>query len=250
MKISIITASFQCAETIEDCIKSIVNQTYSHMEHIIIDGGSRDGTLDVIKKYNHKIAKLVSERDSGIYYAINKGLKNATGDIIGILNSDDLYMDGNVIEDVVNAISKNNVDACYGDLLYVEREDADKVVRVWNAGAYDRKSFRKGWMPPHPAFFVKRSVYEKYGMFNTDFPIAADYELMLRFLYKYNVSTAYIPRVLVKMRTGGKSKPDLIRITKNMIENYRAWKVNELDLNPFTFILKPLSKAVQYIKAK
>lgn len=250
MKVSIVTAVFNGADTIEDSMRSTCGQTYTNIEHIVIDGGSTDGTLDIIRKYRHKIAKLVSEPDNGIYGAMNKGIRNATGDIIGILNSDDLYVDENVIGDVVNAISENNVDSCYGDLLYVERKDTNEIVRVWNSGVYDRESFRKGWMPPHPTFFVKRSIYEKYGFFNTDFRIAADYELMLRFLYRYNVSTAYIPRVLVKMRTGGKSRPDVIRVAKNMIENYRAWKVNGLKPNPTTFVLKPLSKAVQYIKAK
>ncbi|MBE0427868.1 MAG: glycosyltransferase [Nitrospirae bacterium] len=250
MKTSIITASFNCAQTIEDCIQSIINQTYPDIEHIVIDGGSKDGTLEVINKYRDKIAKLVSEPDKGIYDAMNKGLRYTTGDIVGILNSDDVYADEYVLENVVKAMSENNVDTCYGDIVYVERDNMEKVVRDWKGGEFNKQNFRKGWMPPHPTFFVRKEIYQKYGVFNTDFPIAADYELMLRFLYKHNISTVYIPRLLVKMRTGGKSKPELNRIAKNMLENYRAWKVNGLEPNLLTFIMKPLSKATQYMKGK
>jgi glycosyltransferase involved in cell wall biosynthesis len=250
MKISLITASFQCAQTIEDCIQSIINQTYPNIEHIIIDGGSKDGTLEVINKYRDKIAKVVSEPDRGIYDAMNKGIKLAIGDIIGIINSDDVVADRTVVETLVKAMSDSNADSCYGDLVYIDRENMDKVIRYWNAGQFQRERFRNGWMPPHPTFFVKRALYEKYGLFNLDFPVTADYELMLRFLYKYNVSTTYIPKVLVKMRTGGKSRPGLINTAKNMRENYRAWKENGLDASLLTFVMKPLSKATQYLKAK
>jgi glycosyltransferase len=250
MKVSIITASYKCAQTIEDCMQSIVVQTYPNIEHIIVDGGSKDGTLEVIDKYRDKIAKVVSEPDKGIYDAMNKGIKFATGNIVGIINSDDILADESVIEAVVSAMSYSNADSCYGDLVYVDRGNMDKVIRYWNAGEFQRERFRNGWMPPHPTFFVKKEVYEKYGPFNLEFPVTADYELMLRFLYKYNVSITYIPKVLVKMRTGGKSRPGVINTTKNMLENYRAWKINELEANPLTFFLKPLSKATQYIKSK
>lgn len=245
MKISIITVVFNGVETIEDCIKSIIGQTYPDIEHIIIDGGSTDGTLDVIKKYNGNIAKVVSEPDNGLYDAMNKGIKTATGDVIGILNSDDLYADNFVIENVVKYFSDTNADSCYGNLIYVDKDNTNKVVRYWNAGDYSRKRFRRGWMPPHPTFFARKSIYEKYGYMNLAFPLAADYELMLRFLYKYEVSTIYIPKVLVKMRAGGTSTPGLYTV-KAVIENYRAWKVNGLRPNPYTFILKPLSKILQY----
>jgi glycosyltransferase involved in cell wall biosynthesis len=250
MKISIITASFKCAQTIEDCIQSIISQTYPDIEHIIIDGGSKDGTLEVINKYRDKIARVVSEPDKGIYDAMNKGIKLATGDIVGIINSDDVVADRTVAETVVKTMSDSNADSCYGNLVYVDRGNMDKVIRYWNAGEFQRERFRNGWMPPHPTFFVKRAIYEKYGLFNPDFPVAADYELMLRFLYKYNVSTTYIPKLLVRMRTGGKSRPGMINTAKNMLENYRAWKVNGLEINLLTFVMKPLSKATQYIRAK
>jgi len=250
MKVSIVTAVFNCANTIEDCIKSVVGQTHKNREHIIIDGGSRDGTLEVINKYRDKITKVVSEPDRGIYDAMNKGIRLATGNIVGILNSDDIYADEFVVENVLKAMSDGKVDTCYGDLVYVDREDTKKVIRNWKGGEFNKLNFKRGWMPPHPTFFVKREIYEKYGLFNLGFPIAADYEIMLRSLYRYNVSTAYVPKVLVKMRTGGKSRPDALRIAKNMLENYQAWRVNGLRVNPFTFILKPLLKVTQYIGQK
>ena len=247
MKTSIITAVFNGADTIEDCIKSILNQTYPDIEHIIIDGGSTDGTLEIIKKYEDRIAYWVSEHDNGIYDAMNKGVRAATGGIIGILNSDDMYADEFVIDNVVKTMIINNVESCYGDLVYVDRLDANKVVRHWKSGDFIKKRFKFGWMPPHPAFFVKRKIYEKYGMFNLDFPLAADYELMLRFLYKYGVSAVYIPKVLVKMRNGGTSQP-WSYTAKAIIENHRAWKINGLYTNMLTFIFKPLSKIFQYIR--
>lgn len=250
MKISIITVVFNGTETIEDCLKSVIKQTYPHIEHIIIDGGSTDGTLAIIEKNRDKVLKIISESDNGIYDAMNKGIRLATGNIVAILNSDDMYADEFVVENVLQAMSDGKVDTCYGDLVYVDREDIKKVIRNWKGGEFNKLNFKKGWMPPHPTFFVKREIYEKYGLFNLGFPIAADYEIMLRFLYRYNVSTAYVPKVLVKMRTGGKSRPDVLRIARNMLENYQAWRANGLRVNPFTFILKPLLKVTQYIGQK
>jgi Glycosyltransferases involved in cell wall biogenesis len=197
VKVSIITVVYNGKNTIEDCIKSAANQTYSNIEHIIIDGGSTDGTLGVIKRYEDKIAYWVSEPDNGLYEAMNKGLRSATGDIIGILNSDDMYADNSAIESVVRTITENNVDSCYGDLVYVDRDDTAKIKRQWKAGEYKKEKFKNGWMPPHPTFFCKKTVYEKYGLLNLDFPLAADYELMLRFLYRHGVGATYIPKVLV-----------------------------------------------------
>ena len=246
MRVSIITPVYNGAKTLEDCLQSIHSQTHPHRDHIIIDGCSTDGTLDVIKKYENKITKVISEPDHGIYDAMNKGIKQATGDVIGILNSDDFYADEVVIEEVVRAITENKVDSCYGDLVYVDRDDTAKIKRQWKAGEYKKEEFKTGWMPPHPSFFCKRTVYEKYGLLNLDFPLAADYELMLRFLYKQGVSTTYIPRVLVKMRVGGTSRPGLYTV-RAIIENYRAWKVNGLHY-PITILLKPFSKINQFIK--
>ena len=246
MKVSVITVVYNGSQTIEECIESVIAQSYEIIEHIIIDGGSTDGTLDVIKKHKDNIAKIISEPDNGIYDAMNKGIRAATGDVIGILNSDDMYADEFVIENVVKCLSENNVHTCYGDLVYVDHEDTDKVIRHWKSGNLFRERFKKGWMPPHPTFFVKKDIYDQYGIFNLEFPLASDYELMLRFLYKYNVFTAYIPKFLVKMRTGGRCRPGILNTSKNVIENYRAWKINGLNPTPITFILKPLSKTLQY----
>jgi glycosyltransferase len=249
MKISIVTVSLDNKAYIEDCIISVLSQAYD-VEYIIVDGGSTDGTINIIRKYEKRISTWVSESDRGIYDAMNKGIMKSTGDIIGILNSDDIYADGNVLERVITCFSNNNADTCYGDLVYVDRMDVKKNIRYWKAGAYNKDNFRRGWMPPHPAFFVKRKVYQQYGLFNLGFPLAADYELMLRFLYAKDVSAAYIPECLVKMRTGGSSHPGLLNTYKNMAENYQAWKVNGLSTNPLTFLMKPLFKTFQYVKTK
>ncbi len=249
MRVSIITVVYNGAENIEDSVRSVIGQTHKDIEYLVIDGGSTDGTLDILRRYEDGITKIVSEPDNGIYDAMNKGLGMASGDIVGILNSDDLYADNRVIENVVEHFSEKRVDSCYGDLVYVDRRNTNIPVRHWKSGEFVRNRFRSGWMPPHPTFFVKRDVYDKYGFLNIDFPLAADYELMLRLLYRYEVSTTYIPRVLVKMRTGGTSTPGLYTV-RAVAENYKAWKVNNLNPNPITFVLKPLSKLFQYVNTK
>lgn len=246
--VSIITVSHNAVRTIDQAINSVLNQSYRDIEYIVIDGGSTDGTVDLVKSHGDRIAKFISEPDKGIYDAMNKGLKLASGDIVGMLNSDDIYMDENVIKNVVDKIMKDKVDSCYGDLVYVDREDTNKIIRYWKSGAYDKKKFKHGWMPPHPAFFTRRQIFEQYGLFDTDFPIAADYELVLRFLYSHDVSTAYIPKVLVKMRTGGSSRAGLSITTKMLWENYLAWEVNGLRPSIWTFILKPALKVTQFVK--
>lgn len=247
MKVSIITVSLNSEKTIEDAITSVVNQSYKDIEYIVIDGASSDSTVDIIKKHRNRIAYWVSEKDKNHYDAMNKGIKVATGHIIGILNSDDMYIDDSVIEDVVKSISKNDVDSCYGDLVYVDKHATNKVIRYWNSGSFCKERFKRGWMPPHPAFFVRRRIYEKYGYFRTDQLRAGDYELMLRLLYKFEISTVHIPRVLTKMRIGGGGKPTVANVCRAIKENYWAWKVNELRPSLFTFVLKPVSKIFQYI---
>lgn len=248
MKISIITAVYNGVKTIESCIKSILTQSYKNIEHIIIDGGSTDGTLEVIKTYTNKVAKVVSEPDRGIYEALNKGIRISSGDVIGLLHSDDFYAHGKVIEKVADVFMKYNVDSCYGDLQYVDKNDDSKVIRYWKSSKYRCGKFKYGWMPPHPTFFVKREIYEKYGNFNTDFRIAADYELMLRFLEKHKISTHYIPEVLIKMRLGGTSNKSLRNMFIKSSEDYRAWKINNLNRGFYTILLKNLSKMPQFFK--
>jgi glycosyltransferase involved in cell wall biosynthesis len=245
-KVTIITVCFNSATTIETTLRSVIDQNYNNIEYIIVDGGSTDKTLQIIEKYRSAISRLISEKDDGIYFAINKGIALATGDIIGILHADDFYTDNNIITKVVKAFDKNNTDTVYGDLQYVERENTNKVKRNWKSGKYSRGLFFKGWMPPHPAFFVRKKCYEKYGMFNTVLKSAADYEMMLRLLHKYECSTFYIPEVLVKMRVGGKSNVSIINRVKANREDKKAWLLNGLKPGLFTLIRKPLSKLKQF----
>lgn len=248
MKVSIITVCYNSAATIEDTIKSVLGQSYGDIEYILIDGGSTDGTPDIIKKYKNSIATIVSEPDKGMYDAINKGISICTGDIVAILNADDFYIDESVISDVVSRIKEEKADSLYADLYYVEEKNTMKVVRNWVSGNYSRKSFLYGWMPPHPSFFVRKRVYDQLGLFNLQLKSAADYELMLRFLYKNNVSTCYLPRPIVRMRVGGMSNVSLKnRINANK-EDRKAWEINGLKPKLFTLLVKPLRKLIQYVK--
>ena len=248
MKVSIITATLNNQETVEECFRSVYSQSYKNIEHIVIDGGSTDGTMDVAGRYGSRISRLVSEPDNGIYYALNKGIGLATGDIIGFIHADDIYAGPGVVESVVSRINGNNADSCYGDLEYVSRNNTETVIRSWKACPYREGLLKKGWMPPHPTFFVRRGVYEKFGNFNTDLKIAADYELVLRFLGKNGISAHYIPEVLVKMRVGGKSNRNLINIAVKSYEDYRALKLNGMDHAAFTVFLKNVSKLPQFIR--
>lgn len=245
-KISIITVCFNSAETIEATLKSVLSQDYPHMEYILVDGGSTDGTQNILASYKDRIAKTISEKDDGIYFAINKGIALATGDVIGILHADDFYTDETVISKVMQAFQMQQVDTVYGDLQYVDRLQSTKIIRDWKAGNYAPRLFLKGWMPPHPTFFVRKKCYTQFGVYNTQLRSSADYELMLRLLYKYNCSTAYIPEVLVKMRVGGQSNKSLMNRIRANQEDRKAWKINGLEANAFTFIRKPLSKLKQF----
>jgi glycosyltransferase involved in cell wall biosynthesis len=246
LKVSIITVCYNSADTIETTLRSVAEQTYDNIEYIIIDGASTDDTLSVISKYKSKIAKVVSEPDEGIYFAINKGLSFASGDVISILHADDFYISNSVISEVVKGFDDSGADTLYGDLEYVDRENTDKVKRHWKSGNFVAGSFLKGWMPPHPAFFTRKSCYDKYGSFNTSLKSAADYELMLRLLHKYNCSTFYIPKVFVKMRIGGKSNLSIRNRIKANREDKQAWLINGLKPQLLTFIRKPLSKLRQF----
>jgi len=244
--ISIITITYNAENTIEDCIQSIDKQNYN-AEHIIVDGASTDGTLDLIKLYSDIISVTISEPDNGIYDAMNKGIKMSSGDIVGILNSDDFYSNNDVLSNVAKAFDDPNIDSCYGDLKYVDGNDVTKLVRYWKSGNYNSKKFYNGWMPPHPTFFVRRSVYEKYGLFNLDLGSAADYEIMLRFLLKHKVKAKYIPETLVHMRTGGVSNASIKNRLKANHMDRKAWKVNDLKPYPWTLAMKPLRKLGQWI---
>lgn len=249
MKVSIITATYNSAATIRDTVLSVQNQTYNAVEHIVIDGNSTDNTLYLLNYFGHT-GPLLSEPDKGIYDAMNKGVKIACGDIVGILNSDDFYPHPGVIEKVVKAFESGDYDAVYGDLVYVDPHHLKKMLRKWIAGGYNRKLFYKGWMPPHPAFFVKREVYEKYGSFNTAFKSSSDYELLLRFLFLKRIKVKYLPGVLVHMRAGGYSNRSIKNRLAAHIEDYRAWKTNGLSPKWYTLFMKPLRKVKQYIVSK
>jgi glycosyltransferase involved in cell wall biosynthesis len=246
MKVSIITVCYNAGSTIESAIRSVLSQDYDNIEYIIVDGKSTDKTGSIIEKYRSKISKFICEKDEGIYFAINKGIRLATGDIIGILHADDFYANNKIISLIVKEFEIKKTDSVYGDLQYVSKDNPDKIFRHWKSQSYNDKLFPKGWMPPHPTFFAKRGCYELLGLYNTSFTIAADYELMLRFLYKNKISTSYIPEVLVKMRTGGASNVTLKSRIKANREDKLAWKLNGLIPAPFTFIAKPLSKLNQF----
>jgi len=245
ISISIITATYNAEDTLENCLESVSAQSID-AEHLIIDGASTDDTLQIIKQYENALANVISEPDKGIYHAMNKGLCAATGDIVGILNADDYYVSENVLEKVVEVFKDPEVDACYGDLVYVERKDTDRVVRFWRAGDFNPVKFYWGWMPPHPTFFVRRSVYKKFGLFNLELGSAADYEIMLRFLLKHGLKARYIPQVLVKMRRGGVSNAPLSNRLKANCMDRKAWEVNDLRPYPWTFLAKPIRKIGQW----
>ena len=247
MKVSIITVAYNSENTIEDTIKSVIEQNHSDIEYIIIDGKSTDNTLKIVEKYADKIAVVISEPDKGIYDAMNKGVNLATGDVVGILNSDDFYTSNTIISDIVQCFNKDT-DAVYADLVYVDQKDTNKVTRNWISGVYKQNAFKKGWMPPHPTFFVRKKIYEKYGAYSLKLKSAADYEFMLRVIHKFTIKLNYLPKTIVKMRTGGESNVSLKNRIRANKEDRMAWKMNELKPGFFTFIRKPISKIIQFIR--
>jgi glycosyltransferase involved in cell wall biosynthesis len=247
VKISIITIVYNNSETIADAIESVLSQTYPDIEYIVVDGLSTDGTVDIVKHYGTSVTKFISEKDKGLYDAINKGIGLATGDVIGLLHSDDIFYSPTAVASVAAAFQEQDADSVYGDLLYVQKEDTNKIVRNWVSGSYKRENFIYGWMPPHPTFYVKRSCFDKYGLYNTQLFSAADYELMLRFMYKHHITTSYIPEKLIKMRVGGKSNVTLKNRLRANREDYAAWHMNGLQPRFYTRYLKPLRKLVQFL---
>jgi len=269
-KVSIITVCYNAESTVADTIESVIGQDYPNLEYIVIDGQSTDRSLEIINRFKNQISKIISEPDQGMYDALNKGIAMASGEIVGMLNADDFYVDEKVVSDMVSVMSSSppsyagistplNVtatedkdtgdwaDACYADLHYVDAKNTDKVIRKWKSGKYKREKFKHGWMPPHPTFFLRKTAYEKYGGFNLEFKSAADYELMLRMLYKHQLNAAYLPRTIVKMRVGGMSNASLLNRLKANKEDRKAWKVNGLKPGPLTLTFKPLRKLIQYL---
>ena len=246
MKISIVTPAFNSAATIRDTLESIKMQDYPDIEHIIIDGVSKDLTMEILTGYPH-VSKTISEPDRGLYDAMNKGIRLATGDVVGILNSDDFYTHPQVLSRVAALFAQTGADALYADLEYVDMRDTTRVVRTWKAGAIKPGCFLRGWMPPHPTFFVRRHLYEQFGLFNPELRFSADYELMLRFLLKNKLSACYLPEVTVRMRTGGASNANLFNRFRANREDRLAWKMNGLRPKFYTLYLKPLLKVPQYL---
>ena len=245
MKISIITATYNSANTISETLSCVANQSYQNIEHIIIDGLSYDNTLEIVNSFSH-ISSCISEKDNGIYDAMNKGIKAATGDIIGILNSDDFYASTEILKTVAETFNKTNCDVLYGDLHFVDAINTKQVKRKWVAGNHSFKDFLYGWMPPHPTFFVRKEVYEQYGLFNLSLGSAADYELMLRLMYKHQLKSQYLNKVMVHFRMGGASTKNLNNRIKANINDRKAWEVNGLNPKWYTLHLKPLRKIKQF----
>ena len=249
MKISVITVCRNSARTILDTLESVRNQTYGDIEHIVCDGGSSDNTVQIVKQFDSSDVRLYEQSDEGIYDAINKGIAHATGDIVAILNSDDFYYNENVLAKVAAGF-ESGVDSVYGDLVYVKPEDTTRIVRYWKSGEYAVHKFLWGWTVPHPAFFIRKPIYDKFGLYSTHFKISGDYDLILRLLYKNQISTRYIPEVLVKMRTGGASNGNLGKNIEVNREDYQAWKNNKISPYFFTLCLKPFRKLGQYLFLK
>jgi glycosyltransferase involved in cell wall biosynthesis len=247
MLVSIITATFNSASTIAETMRSVEEQDYPHIEHIVVDGHSQDETLEIVQLYPHT-ATLISEKDNGIYDAMNKGIRVAKGEIIGILNSDDIYTDEHVISHIVKAFEDSSVQGCYADLQYVDENNTALIRRTWKSGEYHERSFYWGWMPPHPTFFVRKSVYDRVGLYNTQMRSASDYEMMLRIFIKEKMRVVYIPRFIVKMRTGGVSNMTIKNRVRGNREDRKAWRMNGLKPYFFTLYLKPLRKITQFLK--
>ncbi|MEI6864949.1 glycosyltransferase [Flavicella sp.] len=250
MKISIITVCYNSAATIKKTFESVKKQSYSDIEYIVVDGGSTDGTLDLINKYGKHIDNWISEPDKGLYDAMNKGIAMATGDVIGILNSDDLFNSDKAIEKIMNQFnSDTELDSLYADLYYVSQTDINKIVRHWVTG--EQKSFYKGWHPGHPTFFVKKEVYNKYGLYDIELSLAADFEIMLRFLERYKISTFYLKEPLVRMRLGGASNNSFKGLVVQNIECIKAFRQNKLKVNPILYpINRLIPKLFQFKKSK
>lgn len=242
MKVSIITATYNSALTVRDTIESVNAQTYHDIEHIIVDGKSEDKTLEIVKKYGKRVSTLISEPDNGIYDAMNKGIRAATGDVIGILNSDDFFTSNDVISAVVNTFKNNDIDAVYGDVHYVNPDNLNKCVRYYSSAVFKPSLFKFGLMPAHPSFYAKRNCYEKYGVYSLDYKIASDFDLLVRFLHIHKIKYKYLKKDFVTMRNGGVSTKNLNSRMILNIEDAKACKKYGIRTNPLLISLKYLYK--------
>lgn len=245
VRISVVTAVYNSRDTVAQAVASVLSQTHREVETILIDGASTDGTLAILQPYRDRLDVFVSERDNGIYDALNKGIEHATGDIVGFLHADDLFAHRAVLARVAEAFSDPHVEAVYGDLVYVRHDNVDHVVRYWRAGEFEPGALRRGWMPPHPTFYVRRCVYQRLGLFDTRYRIAADYDSVLRFLGPGGVRAAYIPQVMVRMRVGGISNRSIGNILRKSREDLDAIRGNGVG-GISTLLQKNLSKLSQF----
>lgn len=249
MKLSVITATYNSEKTIVDTLNSMNEQEYQDIEHIIIDGGSSDSTLNLIKQYGHKVSIVVSEPDNGIYDALNKGISLATGDIIGFLHSDDTFFDHFVLSDIASKFYLGSFDAIYGDLNYIDRNDPNKIIRRWLSGEYAYKKLSRGWMPPHPTFYMRKTIYDRLGGFNTSLRISADYDSMLRYFCQGKIDVGYIPRVLLNMKVGGESNRSIGNMIKKSKEDLLVIKHHKIG-GLITLLNKNLTKIPQFLNFK
>ena len=249
MKVSLIVSTYNSKDFIKDCLDSILEQSYNNIEIIIIDGKSTDGTVEFLKSYcnlNSNIF-LVSEKDRGIYDALNKGVCKASGELIGFVHSDDFLVSSTIISEISKKIIKENLDGIYGDLHYVHKHNTNKIIRKWESCEFNRSLLKNGWMPAHPTFFLKKSVYEKHGLFDLNYSISSDYDFMLRVLLDETLKFGYLPKIIIKMRVGGISNRNISSIMKKSIEDYRVLKKNNVG-GYITLIKKNLSKLKQFFK--
>lgn len=249
MKVTIITVTLNSEKYLAECIQSVYNQNYKNIEHIIVDGKSTDKTVQIIKDNSDYITKWISEPDRGMYDAINKGIAMATGDVIGVLNSDDVFASGDVIHNIVDCFIRTKSDSVYGDLVFVNPSNIQKITRIWKGLPYKRFRFNYGWMPAHPTFYLKRELIKQYGLYENHYYTAADYEFMARYLYKHRISSCYLEQLVVKMRCGGLSNGNLKRRLRANRRDYLAMKKNNIPFSFLVSILKPLGKIHQYKNA-
>lgn len=246
LTISVVTATYNRVKTVAEALDSVAAQDYPNVEHIIQDGLSSDGTRDILKAHASDKVHVVSARDGGIYDAINKGIARTTGDVIGLMHSDDFFAANTVLSDVAAAFADPDIDGVYGDLDYVAAADTSRVIRRWRSGPYDPVKLKQGWMPPHPTLYLRRRVFDEWGLYDTSFRIAADYDAMLRYLAKGHIRLAYVPKVFVKMRVGGESNKSVKKIIEKSREDYRALKRNGVG-GIGSLALKNLSKIRQFL---
>ena len=248
MRISVVTVCLNSVRTIRDALGSVGRQTLPGVEHIVVDGGSIDGTQEIVNGFTPKVARLIPGPDRGLYDAMNKGLAAATGDVIGYLNSDDVYACDDVLQKVARVFADDSVDACYGDLVYVQQDDMSRVVRYWRSCRYEPGLIGRGWMPAHPTFFVRRSILQELGGFNIRYRFHADFDLMVRLFLLRKIRTAYLPEILVRMRIGGKTNKSLRNIIRGNLESLESLRSHGAAVTPMFFVGKLLSRVPQFFR--